>query len=37
MKIDDNDYEVLLPLVKNVLDAVHTAKDERDMEQLHRL
>ena len=37
VKVSDEDYELLLPLVKRVLDAAATLRDSKDMEHTHRL
>ena len=37
VKVSDEDYELLLPLVKRVLDAVAALLDGKDMEHNHRL
>ena len=37
IKVSDEDYELLLPLVKRVLDAAATLLDSKDMEHSHRL
>ena len=37
VKVSDEDYELLLPLVKRVLDAVAALLDGKDMEHTHRL
>ena len=37
MKLLDEDYELLLPLVKRVLDAVRSLLDGNDMDHKHRL
>jgi hypothetical protein len=37
VKVSDKDYELLLPLVKRVVDAAATLRDSKDMEHTHRL
>ena len=37
VKIIDEDYELLLPLVKRILDVVAVLVDDNDMDQKHRL
>ena len=37
VKVSDEDYELLLPLVKRVLDAAGTLLDSKEMEHSHRL
>ena len=37
VKVSDEDYELLLPLVKRVVDAAATLLDSKDMEHSHRL
>jgi hypothetical protein len=37
VKVSDEDYELLLPLVKRVLDAAATLLDSKDMEHSLRL
>ena len=37
LKFNPEDYELLLPLVKNVVDAARTLKQDNDIEHHHRL
>ena len=37
LKIADQDFELLLPLIKRVLDAAFTAKEEDSLDRPHRL
>ncbi len=37
VKVSDEDYELLLPLVKRVLEAASTLLDSKDMEHSHSL
>ena len=37
LKIADQDFELLLPLIKRVLDAAFTAKKEDSLDRPHRL
>jgi len=37
LKVNDNDYQVLLPLFSRVLDEVNAVKDEKDLDRSHRL
>jgi hypothetical protein len=37
LKLNTEDYELLLPLVKEVVDAARTLKEDNDIEYSHRL
>ena len=37
LKVADQDFELLLPLIKRVLDAAFTAKKEDSLDRPHRL
>ncbi len=37
IKVNDNDYHVLLPLFSRVLDEVNAVKDEKDLDRSHKL
>jgi hypothetical protein len=37
LKIQDDDYHLIIPLITKVLDAVNAAKDEKESDQKHRL
>jgi hypothetical protein len=37
LKIEDDDYHMLLPLFSRVLDEVNAVKDEKDLDRSHRL
>ena len=37
LKVNDNDYQMLLPLFSRVLDEVNAVKDEKDLDRSHRL
>ena len=37
LKIQDDDYHLFIPLITRVLDAINTAKDEKESDKKHRL